>query len=260
MVNYNATDGVLVVVPREKTDQYNLREILESAPCRRLSISLQSGSGQVTELEAIGDFPAIQDLNLTSLKIEDLSCIQRLPSLRALNLALGPLCRLDLDFCAGTLEELQISYLRSLKGLSHLPLMPRLKWLTLRHLHGCLPPDFQNFPNVTNLDVSQSDWESLDWLRHLRRLRSINIWGVKLEKADWTPLLDLPDLLNLHGMTKVFKASGRKELSRLRPDLGMDGIHKEDPEAPPKRSVTEIMEEAQKRFRVLKYSRGKGWA
>lgn len=260
MVNYNATDGVLVVIPRGKTDRYHLREILESAPCRSLSISLQGGAGQITELDAIGDFPSIQEIHLTSLKIEDLGSIQRLPSLRSLSVAFGPLSRLDLGFCAETLEKLQLCYLRSLKDLGTLPFMPRMKHLAVRCLHGFSPPDFRNFPNVTYLDISQADWESLEGLRHLPKLRRLNIWGVKLAKADWKPLLDLPDLLNLNGMTKVFKAAARKELERLRPNLGIDRAFKVDPEDPPYRSPSEIREEARKRFKELTYTKGKGWS
>lgn len=258
MVNYNATDGVLVVYPKEKADRYGLREILESAPCRSLSISLQDG--QVTELDAINDFQNIQELHLSRLKIEDLSFLQRLPSLQSLSVAFGPLSRLDVDFCAATLVKLQIRYLRSLKELSTMPSLPRLKYLDLCNLHCFSPPDFRNFPNLTNLDVSQSDWKSLEWLRHLPKLRRLNIWGVKLEKVDWSPILELPELLNLNGMTKAFKASARNELSKLRPDLGMDGNFKDDPEDPPRRSITEIMREAEARFRELKYVKGQGWA
>jgi hypothetical protein len=260
MVNYNATEGRLIIIPKEKTDRYSLREILESLPCRSLSISLQSGSGQVTDLDAINDFPAIQEVDFSRLPITDLGCIQKLSSLRSLTVAFGSLSRVDLDFCAGTLEKLHICYLRSLKDLSTLPFMPRLKYLELRCVHGFLPPDFRNFPNLTKLDISQSDWESLDRLSHLRKLRWINIWGLKLKTADWRPLLELPDLLNINGMAKVFKASGKNELGKMRPELGMDGHFKEDPEDPPRRSIDEMMEEAAKRIRELKYTKGQGWS
>ena len=215
MVNYIPKYKRLVVLAER--EPHDLRAELKRSPCTRLSIT-----GTPQNLSALNDYEEIEELSLHHCDIPDLSALQGLSHLRRLDLAFGPLSTVDLRFCSRTLESLAFSRLRRLKNLSTLPLMPKLQHLSISHIHSFRPPDFQRFPNLVQLSIWNTEWQSLSWLSHLPSLETLHISQIKVEDKDWKPILSLTRLRHLHGMQSAFGTPASKEFVRLRPDIRVD--------------------------------------
>lgn len=215
MVNHIPKYKTLVVqAERERCDL--------SLELSRFSITRIKIYGTPENLSALNDYPTIEEISLCRCKIHDFDALHGLSRLRRLSVAFGPTSSLDLNFCSGTLEFLQLSSLRRAKDLSTLPLMPRLEHLELNHIHSFIPPDFRLFPNLRFLSIWNTDWNSLDWLLHVPRLEVLHISQIKVRDHDWKPILKLPHLRELHGMQNAFRSAARKELTQLRPDILID--------------------------------------
>jgi len=106
--------------------------------------------------------------------------------------------------------------------LSTLPLMPKLEHLAVSHIHSFVPPDFRLFPNLRQLSIWNTDWQSLNWLVHLPHLQTLHISQIKVEDKEWKPLLGLKQLRHLHGMQNVFGSAACKEFIQLRPEVRVD--------------------------------------
>lgn len=215
MVNHIPKYKTLVV--RAEREPHDLREELGRFPCVRVSIH-----GTPDNLSALSDYPGIEEVSLRSCEILDLSALHGLSYLRRLEVGFGPLSGVELGFCSSTLEFLALSRLRRLKDLSTLPLLPKLEHLGLSHIHSFVPPDFRKFPNLRQLSIWNTDWQSLDWLVHLPHLETLHISQIKVEDKDWKPILGLKRLRHLHGMQNVFRSSACKEFAQLRPDVRVD--------------------------------------
>jgi len=215
MVNHIPKYKTLVVLAER--ERHDLREELNRFPCVRVSIN-----GTPDNLAALSDHPEIKEVSLRSCDLLDFSALLGLSRLRRLDVAFGPLSSLELSFCSSTLEFLALSRLRQLKDLSTLPLLPNLERLAVTHIHAFAPPDFRMFPNLRQLSIWNTDWQSLNWLVHLPHLETLHISQIKVEDKDWKPILGLKRLRHLHGMQNVFRSSARKEFVQLRPDVRVD--------------------------------------
>ncbi len=100
--------------------------------------------------------------------------------------------------------------------------MPKLEYLEVSHIHSIVPPDFRLFPNLRQLSLWNTDWQSLGWLVDLPHLETLHISQVKVEDRDWKPILGLKRLRHLHGMQNVFRSAACKEFIQLRPDVRVD--------------------------------------
>ena len=100
--------------------------------------------------------------------------------------------------------------------------MPKLEHLVVSHIHSFRPPDFQLFPNLRQLSIWNTDWQSLGWLSHLPGLETLHISQAKVQDKDWKPILSLARLRHLHGMQSAFGSTARNEFVRLRPDVRVD--------------------------------------
>ena len=215
MVNHIPKHKTLVVLAER--ERHDLREELHRFPCVRVSIN-----GTPDNLAALSDYPEIEEVSLRSCDVSDLSALRGLSRLRRLDVAFGPLSSLELSFCSSTLEFLALSRLRRLKDLSTLPLMPKLEHLVVSHIHSFVPPDFRLFPNLRQLSVWNTNWQSLNWLVHLPHLETLHISQIKVEDKDWKPIPGLKRLRHLHGMQNVFRSAACKEFIELRPDVRVD--------------------------------------
>jgi len=215
MINHIPKYKTLVVLAER--EPHDLSAELRRFSCTRLSIH-----GTPDNLAALSDYPDIEDVSLQSCDVSNLNALQGLSRLRRLRVAFGQLSSLDLNFCSSTLEFLALSRLRRLKDLSTLPLMPKLEHLVINHIHSFVPPDFGLFPNLRQLSIWNTDWQSLSWLVHLPDLETLHISQIKVKDADWKAILSLARLRRLHGMQSVFRSAASKEFIRLRPDVRVD--------------------------------------
>ena len=215
MINYIPEYKSLVVLAEQ--EPHDLNAELRHYPSTRVTIY-----GTPENLDALSDYPDIEDVSLRKCGVTDLRVMQGLPRLKKLEVAFGSLASLDLHFCSGTLEMLSLSRLKRLKDLSTIPPMPKLDYLGLQHLHAFAPPDFRAFPNLRQLSIWKTDWSTLSWLQHLPMLETLHISQIKVEDHDWRPILRLERLRYLHGMKDVFRSAAAKEFIRLRPDVRVD--------------------------------------
>ena len=202
MVNYIPKYRTLVVLAER--EPHDLRVELNRFPCVRVSIN-----GTPDNLAALSDYPEIEEVSLRRCNVPNLCALQGLSHLRRLDVAFGPLSGLELGFCSSALEFLALSRLRRLKDLSTLPLMPKLEHLVVSHIHSFVQPDFRLFPNLRQLSIWNTDWQSLNWLVHLPHLETLHISQVKVEDKGWKPILSLKQLRHLHGMQNVFSSPTR---------------------------------------------------
>jgi len=215
MVNYIPKYKTLIVLAER--ERHDLREELNRFPCVRVSIN-----GTPDNLAALSDHQEIEEVSLRSCDLLDLSALHGLSRLRRLDVSFGPLSNLELSFCSCTLEVLALSRLRRLKDLSTLPFLPKLEHLVVSHIHSFVPPDFRMLPNLRQLSIWNTDWQSLNWLVNLPHLETLHISQIKVEDKDWKPILGLKRLRHLHGMQNVFRSSACKEFAHLRPDVRVD--------------------------------------
>ncbi len=187
--------------------QYNIREI--------------SIDGTPSNVAAIGEYPQIEVVGIDHYERPDLNDFRGLTKLKRLSVGFGHLASIELDFCSATLEQLTFFKLSRVKDLSCLTQtsMPRLSYLRIDSMRNYVPPDFLMFPNLLWLMVKNTNWTSLKWLSKLKSLEFVSIWGNKVADNDWRPLVELPQLKELHGMHTVFRVADRKEFARLRPDV-----------------------------------------
>lgn len=245
MISYIPKYKTLVVLAEK--DSHDLVFELGRFPCTKIDIH-----GTPENLEALGDHPLIEEVSLRKNKQPDLGFLRGMKHLRRLHVAFGSLSKLDLDFCSETLEVLGLGRLKQLKDLSTLPRMPRLVDLGINYIHGFQPPDFRSFPNLSVLSICNTEWPSLDWLRHLQQLERLHISDVKVEDGDWKPILGLSQLRELQGLKYVFGATAGKEFSRLKPDIRAD-----EGFTPDKKRYAKELEQADdflnNRFKTLRY-------
>jgi hypothetical protein len=143
--------------------------------------------------------------------------------------------RLEIAFCdiqsldgiqrLGNLTEVHIHYCRSLRDLSQLSHMKRLRQINLY----CLPiveVEFQPNELAQLESLSYTNVASLTSIRGIEKLKHLNYLGlsrVKVLDEDYMPIINCKSLKRVFWHGAPFKPPAMKEIRHMRPDILVGG-------------------------------------
>ncbi len=127
--------------------------------------------------------------------------------------------------CLGNLTEVHIHYCRSLRDLSQLGHMKRLRQINLY----CLPNvevEFQPNKLAQLESLSYNNVASLTSIRGIEKLKHLNHLGlsrVKVLDEDYKPIINCKSLKRVFWHGAPFKSPAMKEIRNMRPDILIGG-------------------------------------
>lgn len=122
-------------------------------------------------------------------------------------------------------EEIHIYYCRSLRDISQLERLRRLRKISLY----CLPNvevefDPKNFPHLQELSYNNvCKMTSLRGIEKLKQLNYLGLSRVKVLDGDYMPIVKCKSLKRVFWHGAAFKSPAINEIRRLRPDLVVGG-------------------------------------
>jgi len=211
-------DGTLVVQRYDKP--IDLGKAVRGKAFTRLHIY-----GKPTNLQLLGSLTHLVGLRLQSTGHVDFVPISRLTKLEELSYFSGSLKEIDLTFAAGGLRHLTLGRHRSLTDLRPVEVCRRLEELSLSHLPNIATGlSLATFRALKTLElINLRTWPSLRELEGAVHLESLCVSRTAVRDGCWEPLLRLPKLRFVGGMTDAFGRSAAAELKKRRPEIRVVG-------------------------------------
>lgn len=120
-----------LVIGRTRSRRFSLRTLTRFRRLRRLVLE-----GQQKDIQALGELQALEDLQLRSISLRDLSALLPLEALRFLAIKLGGTRDLGLLPRVGRLEHVELWRIRGLEDVSSLADVPTLQGFFLQAMRG----------------------------------------------------------------------------------------------------------------------------